>query len=432
MNKTLTKDSLIVGFALFAVFFGAGNLIFPPIIGFMAGDQWAVALLALVLAAVILPVLAVIAVSKAGGSFEQMTKPVGRWFYVGFNLLIMIGIGVMANIPRTAATTHELAIAPLLPSAPIQLTVFIFFALVLYLAIDKSSFVDKIGKFLTPALVVILIFIVVKGLLDPLGVPVAAKKEAIFAFTFTELYFSADLLTGLLCAPVFVAAVRAKGYEQEGDVRKITRNAALITALLFFIVYGGLMGSAVGTGALFPDDVARTALLSGIVTGLLGTAGTIGLSVAVVLACLTTAVGLTVAVADFIETVSRGKIKYKWVVIVVTVAGVIIGSIGVDNIISFAGPIFYLVYPAGILITILGLLAKYIPNPAFFWSVLVTLAFSALQSIQILGVTSEALNSFINSMPLSSLGLGWILPALVGYAIGLIVTMVKKKGPAAA
>ena len=122
MSKTL-KDSLVVGFAFFAVFFGAGNLIFPGAIGAATGTSWPVALVALFIASIFLPILAIIAISNAEGTFESLTKPIGKWFYVAFNLFVMIGVGALVNIPRTAATTHELSISPLFPSIPIQATI---------------------------------------------------------------------------------------------------------------------------------------------------------------------------------------------------------------------------------------------------------------------------------------------------------------------
>ncbi|WP_338752347.1 branched-chain amino acid transport system II carrier protein [Bacillus sp. FJAT-52991] len=428
MGNKFTKDSLIVGFALFAVFFGAGNMIFPPAIGFMAGSSWVSAFLALLLASIVLPMLSIVAVSNAGGSFEELSKPVGKWFYVSFNLFVMIGVGVLANIPRTAATTHEMGVMPLFPNVPIQLTVVVFFALTYYFANDKSNFVDKVGKVLTPGLILILLLIGVKAFASPLSTPAPPQVPNPFSASFIELYFTGDLLTGLLCAPIFISAIVAKGYTSEVDRKKMTLYASMIAGAGFILVYSGLLYLGAHAGDLFPADIARTELLNGLVNLSLGNIGTIGLSIAVSLACLSTAIGLTVALADFLSSVTKNKISYKVIVAVTCIVGVIIGVIGVENIISFAGPIFFTVYPPAIVLTFLGLFKKYVPNDgAYRYAVLIALALGAVKGLSVLGVHIGFIDSFVSALPFSSQGFEWILPSIAGFFFGWILYKVTGK-----
>ncbi|WP_163102573.1 branched-chain amino acid transport system II carrier protein [Peribacillus alkalitolerans] len=422
MGNKFTKDSFIVGFALFAVFFGAGNLIFPPAIGFMAGSSWMFAFLALLLAGIALPILSIIAVSNAGGSFEELSKPIGKWFHVSFNLFVMIGVGVLATIPRTAATTHELGVIPLFPNVPIQLTVVVFFALTYYFANDKSNFIDKVGKIMTPGLIGILLLIGVKAILSPPSTPAPAHVPNPFSASFIELYFTGDLLTGLLCTPIFVSAIVSKGYTLEAERKRMTLSASLIAGAGFILVYFGLLYLGAHGGNLFPADVARTDLLNGLVSLSFGNIGTIGLSIVVVLACLSTAIGITASVADFVSSVTKNKITYKVMVAVTCIVGVIVGGTGVDSIINFAGPIFYTVYPPAIVLTFLGLFKKYVPNDgAFRYAVLITLALSAVKGLGELGVHIGFIDSLISSLPLSSQGFEWILPAIAGFFFGWIL-----------
>jgi len=419
MSKTL-KDSLVVGFALFAVFFGAGNLIFPGAIGAAAGTSWPVALIALFIASIFLPILAIIAISNAEGTFESLTKPIGKWFYVAFNLFVMIGVGALVNIPRTAATTHELSISPLFPSIPIQTTIVVFFAITYYFANDKSNFIDKIGKILTPALILILVVIVFKGIISPVGVIKETGISNPFSSTFIELYYTGDLLTGLLCAPIFISAIVAKGYKETAERKKITLYASIIAGIGFAIVYGGLLYVGATANSLFPQDVGRTALLNGLVKNLLGSVGMVGLSIAVLLACLSTAIGLSAAISDFISSITNNKITYRMCVGIICITGVFVGAMGVEKIISLAGPIFILVYPSAIVLTILGVFKKYVPNKgAFKYSVLFTLVISMLESSGYLGLGIAS--KIVGMMPFSSQGYAWIVPAMLGFLIGYMV-----------
>lgn len=419
MSKTL-KDSLVVGFALFAVFFGAGNLIFPGAIGAASGTSWPVALVALFIASILLPILAIMAVSNAEGTFESLTKPVGKWFYIAFNLFVMIGVGALVTIPRTAATTHELSISPLFPSIPIQATIVVFFAITYYFANDKSNFIDKIGKILTPALILILVVIVFKGIISPIGVIKETGISNPFSSTFLELYFTGDLLTGLLCAPIFISTIVAKGYKETAERKKITLYASIIAGIGFAIVYGGLLYVGATANSLFPQDVGRTALLNGLVKDLLGSVGMVGLSIAVLLACLSTAIGLSAAISDFISSITNNKITYRMCVGIICITGVFIGAMGVEKIISLAVPIFILVYPSAIVLTILGILKKYVPNKgAFKYSVLFTLVISMLESSGYLGL--DIASKIVGMMPFSSQGYAWIVPAMVGFIIGHMV-----------
>ena len=171
MDRKTIKDSLITGFAVFAIFFGAGNLIFPAAVGLSAGDQWPAAMLAMILCGVVLPFLALVAVANTGSSWSDLCKPVGTWYDKGVFFVATVGMVILSNLPRTAATTHEVAIAPLFPSCPVWVTSVIFFALVLFFAFDENNIIDRIGKYITPLMLVFLIIIVGKGLITPLGTP---------------------------------------------------------------------------------------------------------------------------------------------------------------------------------------------------------------------------------------------------------------------
>ncbi|WHY64713.1 branched-chain amino acid transport system II carrier protein [Neobacillus sp. SuZ13] len=428
-NK-IYRDSLIFGFAFFAVFFGAGNLIFPPSIGFVSGSDWPNALAGFALTGIILPLLGLIAVLNAEGKFEVLTNPISPWFYKVYNSLCMLCIAMVVTVPRTAATTHEIGVHTLFPHFPAFGTMIIFFALNYYFANDRSNMIDKVGKVLTPALLVILLFIVSKGTFDPIGTPIATKLPNSFSNAFTGAYQTGDLFTGLLCASVFIGAVINKGYKDQANVRKVTINGTIIAGVGLLVVYGGLLYIGATGAGQFPKDIESTTLLTSLVDRLLGNYGTIFLAVAVTLACLTTAIGITASIADFLSHLTKNKVSYRIWVLFICISGVSVGLLGVEKIINFALPLFLGLYPVSIVIVFLGVFRKYIPNAwAYKGAVLLTISVSLFETLGAYGLDVKFANNFITMIPFSSKGFAWILPAIIGFIGGALLqrTMARKQ-----
>ncbi|WHX98316.1 branched-chain amino acid transport system II carrier protein [Neobacillus sp. DY30] len=421
-TNNIMRDSIIFGFAFFAVFFGAGNLIFPPSIGFASGSEWPLALVGFVLTGIVLPLLALIAVLNAGGKFENLTNPISPWFHKAFNLICMVFIAMLVTVPRTAATTHEIGVRTLFPDFPVSGTMIIFFGLNYYFAMDKSNLLDKVGKFLTPALFAILVFIVLKGTMDPIGEPIHTNLENSFSHSFLGAYQTGDVFTGLLCASVFIASIVGKGYTKSTDMRKIVINGTVIAGMGLLIVYGGLLYLGAEGSGLFSKDIESTALLTRLINQLLGDYGTIALAVAVALACLTTAIGITAAIADFLSQLTKNKVSYKTWVILICISGVSVGLIGVEKIISFSLPLFLGLYPVSILLVFLGIFRKYIPNAgAYKGSVILTVLISIFETLGAFGMKVSFANVWILRIPLSEVGFAWLLPAIIGFIAGAVI-----------
>ncbi|MBU3145136.1 branched-chain amino acid transport system II carrier protein [Clostridium sp. CF012] len=429
MSKTL-KDSLVVGFAVFAIFFGAGNLIFPPFIGYMSGSSWGVATIGLLLTGILLPVVSVIAVGNCGGTFQGLTRPISPWFYKVYMLFVM-GLGAFISVPRTGGVAFETGLKgvfPNLPSYSVYIFLIIYFAINFYFANDKSNVIDKVGKILTPILLLILVFIVIMAFATPIGVPVDTGIKNPFTNAFTTAYQTGDILTGLLCAVIFIEAIKAKGYTDQKSISKITFNAVAIAFIGLLIVYGGLLYLGATGNSYFPKDVDQTALLVGLVRRLLGNSGVAALSIAVILACLTTSVGITATIADFISGLTKNKISFKMCVGIVSVIGVIMASGGVKAIINYAFPIFMLAYPVSIVITLLGLFKRFVPNDgawkgAALMSVIVGVydSFGALNIIGAIHVKTIALDNLVKFIPLSSQGFTWLVPSILGFIVGALI-----------
>lgn len=420
MDRKTIKDSLITGFAVFAIFFGAGNLIFPAAVGLLAGDQWPAAMLAMILCGVVLPFLALVAVANTGNSWSDLCKPVGTWYDKGVFFVATVGMVILSNLPRTAATTHEVAIAPLFPSCPVWVTSVIFFALVLFFAFDENNIIDRIGKYITPLMLVFLIIIVGKGLITPLGTPEPTGQEHVFKSAFVELYYTGDLFSGLFVSTIFLTDLARKGYETQEERKKMTVKAVWVAGIASVIVYSGLLIMGADAVKLFDQGIDRTTLLAEMVRMILGKFGTIALSASAALACLSTASGLVGISAAFLENMTKKKVNYRTWVIGLCIFGAAMACIGVENIISVAAPVFMLLYPSGLAITVLGLFKKYVPNDgAFKGAVIGAVIAGIIDCLDTLGVS--AAGEVMGYMPLASLGFGWILPSIIGFAIGWAV-----------
>lgn len=436
-KRNWLRDAVVVGFAMFAIYFGAGNLIFPPFIGFETGTNWISGLAGLVMTGIALPILAVAAVANAGGTFKDLTRPITPWFYQVYNILVMIGVGMLITIPRTAAVAYETGFSVILPMVDQgllkPLAIIGFFALTYYFANDRSKVIDKVGKVLTPVLLVILVGLVLLAIVNPLGAPVDTGLANPFYFAFTQAYQTGDVLTGLLCAVIFVEALRSKGYTDQASNVKMVLISCVVAFVGLFVVYGGLEYLGATGNSLFPAGTDHTVLLTGLVLKLSGSVGLTALAVAVALACLTTSVGLTAVVADFINGISKQKVSYKIGVALTCGIGILQAMGGVAKIIVIAGPIFMGIYPISILLVILGLFSKFVPNDGVWkGAALLVILVSFYDSFSVIGAIAgfqlpTALTNLYRAIPLAGQGFAWIVPAIIGGVIGGVIYRNKKK-----
>ncbi|MDR0879839.1 MAG: branched-chain amino acid transport system II carrier protein [Clostridioides sp.] len=431
MGGKKMKDMTVVGFALFAMFFGAGNLIFPPTLGAQSGSLWWVSFLGFVFADVGLALLGVIALIKYSGNAEGMLSRAGKTLgaIIGSAIVLCIGPGIA--IPRTGATTFEIGILPNMPSlagssiAPIVFSI-IFFIIVILLSIKPSKVVDIVGQYLTPALLVCLAILIIKGIVTPLGdVPATSILPSPLAEGIEQGYQTMDTLAAVIFSSVIILSIISKGYTDEGDKFKMTIGAGLVAAVGLALVYGGLayLGATVAGTVVKDGAVAmtQTELVVYITNGILGGAGKILLGLIVALACLTTAIGLASAAGQYFADLSKGKLKYEHIVIVVCVFSAIISNFGVSTIISLAAPILGLVYPATVTMIILSLFTDKIKNDNVFkCAVYVSLLISVIDLLASKGIGGNAL-TFTQHLPLAGLGFDWVLPVIIGALVGFFI-----------
>jgi LIVCS family branched-chain amino acid:cation transporter len=421
MSKNV-NDVILVGFALFAMFFGAGNLIFPPFMGFMAGSVWAPAMLGFLLTGIGMPLLGIMASARAGGTIEHLASKVSPVFARIFSIIIILAIGPLLAIPRTAATTFELGVRPNFTDAPAWLSSIAFFVITLFFALNRSQVVNRIGKFLTPFLVATLALIILKGIFSPLGPVVDKGFTNPFGNGFREGYQTMDALASLVFAEIIIVALVFKGYKKVSDQVKMTSMAGAIAATGLGLVYGGLMYLGATAGTLYQPDVERTDLLVNIAQGILGGAGAIALGVAVSMACLTTSIGLTATVGDYFSELSKGKVSYKAICIATCIFSAVFATVGVTAIVTIAVPLLVTVYPIAIVLVVLTMAGKLVKNRGIYvGAVAGALATSIFDALTAASLPIGPVNDLIAKIPFAGIGFPWIIPAVIGSIIGGLV-----------
>ncbi|MFO8030731.1 MAG: branched-chain amino acid transport system II carrier protein [Cyclonatronaceae bacterium] len=418
MQKT-NKDVLIVGVALFAMFFGAGNLIFPPYMGLLAGTDWYWALLGFLITGIGMPLLGIMAAARAGGTVEQLGRRVSSWFGRILSIVIILAIGPLLAIPRTCATAFELGIRPSFPDFPAGIFSLVFFAITFWFALNRSSVVDKIGKILTPFLLITLAWIILRGIFVPLGSIAEMELTGPTGRGFLEGYQTMDALASLVFAQIIIAALVFKGYTNVKEQVKMTSMAGAIAAVGLGLVYSGLMYLGATSSTIYGPGVERTDLLIAIAHGIMGESGKIALGLAVSLACLTTAIGLTATVADYFSGISKNHLDYRLIAMGTVVFSGIFATVGVTTIVNVAYPLLVTVYPVAIALILLTLAGGPLAErPVYIGAVIGALVISIPEALDIAGLSTGFLEALTEKVPLARAGFGWIIPTLAGAVIG--------------
>ncbi|WP_422858313.1 branched-chain amino acid transport system II carrier protein [Flagellimonas sp. S174] len=418
MNK---KTIAVVAFALFSLFFGAGNLILPPQLGFKAGELWWLVALGFCLSAVLIPILGIVAHSRLQGTMFDFAEKVSPTFSLLY-CYIVYAISIALPSPRTASVTHEMAIQPISESSSL-ITSIVYFALVLVFVINRSKILDIIGKFLTPAILLVLILV--------LGIATVTLTisfgpstfESPFSYAILEGYQTFDAIGAVVVGGVIIISINLKHKEADYEAKKkLIAKAGILAGLGLFLIYAGLMF----TGALFQDtfdaDISRTALLRGISLATLGNVAHGFLTVLVSLACFTTAVGIITGTADFIRgRFDDSQTAYTTTAVLGCVLGILMGQFNVGYIIAVALPALMFIYPITIVLIVLNVLSeKYATPKVFRWVVVTTILFSIPDFLGIIGY-GETITPFTSWIPLREFHMGWVLPALVVF-IGVNLT----------
>lgn len=420
MNKT--KETLVISFALFSLFFGAGNLLLPPLLGYNAGEDWFLVTIGFVITAVIIPIFGILAHAKLQGTMFDFAKKVSPLFSLFYCIIIYV-IAIAIPSPRTAAATHEIAIHPTFGTSPL-LTSTIYFALVLVFVLNRSKILNFIGKFLTPLIVIALLLVIVIGLSSSQLIPNETVFETAIVSGVLEGYQTFDAIGAVVVGAVLIVSLNYNKEASFHDKKSLIRKSGFIAGLGLFIIYAGLIsvgalyGSQIDVDLNLSSDMQRATLLRGISSAALGEFGNTVLSILIGLACFTTAVGIIAGTADYFKGLIKNSQKvYVITAVVSCVFGVIVGQLDFHSIIVIALPILMFTYPITIVLIFLNVLPeKYASSIVFKLVVLVTFIFSLPDVLTFMPFEVD-LETIKNSIPFAKYSLGWLMPAIITLVV---------------
>ena len=428
MSRKKIIDIIICGFALFAIFFGAGNLIFPPYLGVISGNNWGIANIAFLLSDPLLPILGVIVTALLGGQATDLGKRVSKHFSIIIGAISIILIGPLFAVPRTGATTHEIFVQSFVPSAPQWITSLIFFGLTLYIAIHSHTVIDAIGKYLTPILLFILLLVFIAAVIQPNASFQTTTSTGLFSQSFKEGYQTMDALGAALMAGVVISDLTRRGYTEKKEQHQMMFGVGIVSFILLALVYSSLTYAGATVSTVYDSTIQRPALLIGLIEQLLGSFGKVAMGIAVSFACLTTSVGLITTCGHYFSTLTNGKLEYKKIVIVSVVISFLLSLLGVDALLQLAVPVLSAIYPMVIALIFLSIFDRYIVyNWTYTGAVVGAFFIGGIQAIHLFsqmqgGNFLSELAAWTNTLPLNQFGFEWLVPAIIGSVVFTVIS----------
>lgn len=422
------KELLITSFALFSLFFGAGNLLLPPLLGYNAGKDWLWVTIGFMITAVVIPIIGILAHARLQGTLYDFGKKVSPTFSLIYCSLIYV-IAVAIPSPRTAAATHEIAIFPIFETSPL-VTSAVYFSLVLVFVLNRSKLLGLIGKYLTPFIVLLLLAVIGIGLFYSELFTGTSQYKTPIVTGILEGYQTFDAIGAVVVGAVIIVSLNFKNMKVEAYASKRTliRKSGFIAGSALFVIYAGLIavgayyGSEIRINSELSNAMQRANLLRGISIASLGEFGNTVLSILISLACFTTAVGIIAGTADYFKgLLNNSQTVYITTAIIASILGVLVGQLNFNSIIVIAVPVLLFIYPITIVLILLNVLPKKLATPLLFRAVvLVTFIFSIPDVIGFI-TPSEGLKNVTKYIPLAKHSLGWVLPALLAFIIASLV-----------
>ena len=420
MSQKRSKfDFIVVGFALFAVFFGAGNLIFPPYLGLESGTKWFPALAAFVVADAGLSILTVLAIVRLGTDHDLLGRLPKKAGSLCMDIVMAI-VGPILCIPRTCATTFEMGAHVLFPNLSSWIFGLLFFAVVAVLTIRPGKVVDIVGKYLTPMLLITIAVLCIKGLITPLGDIVSPQPDfQTLKEGFLNGYQTMDVLGALAITIVIMKTVQDKGYSDKKSQMKVIGRAGIVAGVALFLVYGGLAYLGATTSNMkLSSEIGHTELVVLVTFLLLRRFGVVLLALIVFFACLTTAVGLVSSASTYFSERLKGRVSYTALVLIICAMGMLISNVGISTMISLASPLLSVLYPLLLTQVFLSFFSEKIrKNGVFIGAALGAVIPMLLDVAYGFGLPF----GFITKLPLYSLGFVWVIPAVIGGFIGAMI-----------
>lgn len=421
MKKLTSSQFVKVSIMLFGLFFGAGNLIFPPLLGNQAGSSLWIALFAFAITAVVFPVLGAIAVGKTEG-LSNLANRVSPVFSIVFTTAIYISIGPGLGIPRAGSVPFEMAVAQYIPesfnlfAARIIYTA-VFFLIALWICLKPNKLVERVGKYLTPALLLLILFMFVRLLSLPAQVaqPVGEYATSPVTEGFLKGYDTMDAVAALNFGFVISLAIKRFGIKDKKEVTNYTVKAGIFAGSLLLVVYAmlsyiGKMSSATMVGA--PNGAV---ILTESVKLAFGDFGAVLLAAIFTLACLTTCVGLITSGGEYFHTLFKEKLSYRSWVIIWTGFSFVVANFGLNNLLKFSVPLLTVIYPVALVLIVLGVTDDYVnyPKMAYQAAAVVSVGLPFVAMLKSFEIELPLLTALEKGLPFADKGLSWVLPTVV-------------------
>ncbi|HJA28124.1 MAG TPA: branched-chain amino acid transport system II carrier protein [Candidatus Olsenella pullicola] len=423
------RQTLFVGITLFSMFFGAGNLILPPLLGVQAGREVLPALIGFFVTGVGLPVLGIVAVALSG-TLRELAARVHPLFSRVFVALVYLAIGPCLAIPRTASTAFEM-LSPLLGDAvspEVARLVFsvAFFAVAYALAMRPGRLTRLLGRFTGPALILLIVAVVGAALASLLGAPSLPSAAPVPPYDgspavqgFLTGYQTMDLLASLTFGIVIAENIRSLGVTEPGGVMREVCRAGVIAGALMMAVYGGLAAVGFELSAQLAGATNGAAVITASATSHFGLVGTVVVAAIFLLACLNVCIGLISCCGTYFAG-ELPRVSYRACAIAFAAFSCAVSNLGLDAILSFSATLLGILYPPAIVLVIMGMLRRVFGRAPAAWplTVLVTVVVSAVTGLR--DALAPGLALPLDLLPLSDVGLGWVLPALVSATLAVV------------
>ncbi|WP_419720190.1 branched-chain amino acid transport system II carrier protein [Oceanobacillus massiliensis] len=421
----MKKDIFTIGLMLFALFFGAGNLIYPPTLGIESGTAFWPAITGFIITGVGLPLLAVTAISFVKNDARELADRVHPIFGLIFTSIVYLAIAPFFGIPRASTVAYEMSVNVMVDgnsSAALFLFTSLFFILVYVFSLSPSQMVDKIGRYLTPILLLAIIALGIGSVFllhAPLSAPAEKYSVTPFFTGFMEGYLTMDAIAALAFGIIVVKAFKERGITSRRELVKATLKAGLIAAIGLIIVYTllGWIGTKMATAESFSNGGE---VLSSTASIIFGNFGALLLGSIVLLACFSTSVGLVVASGEFFTKIT--KIPYKWIILITTLVSYLIANQGLNTIIGISVPVLGFLYPIVIVLVLLTFIGRLFGDATNVYrgAILSTSLISLYDVFISLGIESQQVTTIMEKLPFYTSGLGWLIPAIAGGLIGLL------------
>ncbi|PJN88388.1 branched-chain amino acid transport system II carrier protein [Bacillus sp. mrc49] len=434
-NKVPSSFIVVIGFMLFALFFGAGNLIFPPMLGQSAGMNVWIANAGFLVTGVGLPLLGVMALGFSGkDDLQSLASRVHPVFGIVFTTVLYLAIGPLFAIPRTGNVSFEIGVKPFLPEnpGPLPLIIFtiIFFTVTCLLSLNPAKIVEIVGKVLTPIKLTFIGILVVVAFVHPIGdfqAPASNYTIQPFFNGFKEGYLTMDTLASFVFGIIIINAIKAKGATTKKQIMIVCGKATAIAAIILATIYTALsyMGasSVEKLGHLDNGGI----VLAKVSDYYFGSYGGILLGLMITVACITTSVGLITSCSTYFHKLFP-NLPYKTIAISLSVFSAIVANIGLTQLIAISVPVMTAIYPLAIVLIFLTFfhsLFKGKPE-VYQGSLLLTFIVSLFDGLSGAGIHISFIDTFFNAiLPLYGAGLGWIIPAIVGGVVGYASSLIR-------